>query len=145
MRSSAGEKVGQLPVPRSVMRRPAFARLDRLQVRQAHWVPGVASKRIRRPSCDQVDEPQWVSFGCRLVGDQGHFPVREIQHVESVPIRGRLGLDGMSPELLDESGDGLRGGLSGSLRLRWGRLRSPRCAGLLGLHLPRCGQDERGG
>ena len=58
MRSSADEKVGQLPAPMSVtVGRPCPSSIEWSRVRLKS-VPGEASKRIRRPSCDQAGEPQ---------------------------------------------------------------------------------------
>ena len=43
MRSSAGEKAGQLPVPRSVtLNRPSTSSIDSSRD-TTHWFPGVAS------------------------------------------------------------------------------------------------------
>ncbi len=58
MRSSADDQVGQLPAPMSAtVGRTAPSSIEWSRVRLKSG-PGEASKRIRRPSCDQAGEPQ---------------------------------------------------------------------------------------
>ena len=63
-RSPDGERPGQLPGPRSLTERwPSSSSRDLIRDRLKSAIPGVASKRIRLPSCDQAGEPHWLSQG----------------------------------------------------------------------------------
>ena len=68
IRSSAGEKSGQFPGPRSLTNRrsPSSSidfKCERLKSALPTAMPGVASKTMRRPSCDHDGDPHWLTRG----------------------------------------------------------------------------------